>query len=85
MRTIDLYLHKYFNERVQITNTAGAWVEFLIKSKNELRWLEASVFGNTFDYAYSIAWEGPTVAKLAALRKQASNLGILIPKEFKYS
>lgn len=82
METTNLYRHKHFKDYVQITATAGSWVEFLDKSKTELRWLEQL----TFEHAYTYVDKGdPINDNLNQLRAQAKELGILIPKEFNYT
>ena len=81
METTDLYRHKHFKDYVQITATAGSWVEFLDKSKNKLLWLEQL----TFEHAYTYVDKGdPIVADLQQLRDHARTSSILIPKEFNY-
>jgi hypothetical protein len=69
-------------EQVQVTATAGKWVEFLVKHRNELRWLEQPVFEFAFKY---VDKGDPIVADLDSMRQHAKDLGILIPKEFNYS
>jgi len=81
MNVNDLYYHPHLQEYVQVTNRAGTWVEFLVKSKNELRWLELQVF----EYAFRYYDQGdPITANLTLLREQARRDNILIPHEFAY-
>lgn len=77
----DLYYHPYLEEYVQVTNTAGTWVEFLVKRTNELRWLELAVFKFAFRY-YDQG--DPIQVNLDELREQARDNNISIPREFNY-
>lgn len=74
MKITDLYRHDHFGNLVQVTESAGGWVEFL--SNGSLFWLEEPVFLQAYTYYRD---GDPIEANLAQLRALADQAGILIP------
>ena len=77
--TSAVYFHPQLGHHVQVTEQQGNWVEFIEHDAEELRWLEQVVFLQAYQYSK----EGdPVKHDLKLLRAQASQKGLLVPREF---
>jgi hypothetical protein len=79
IETGHIYYHPHLDHHVQVTEQQGNWVEFIEQGADSLRWLEQSVFNQAYQY-YNQG--DPINHDLKALRAQASQKGLLVPREF---